>query len=169
MNETPATYVTRLLSHVGDQDPLHVMATTAGRLRSLIHGRTREDLARKPAPGRWSASEILAHLADAEIAGAWRFRSVLASDGVPLQPYDQNTWAEAFRYAECDPHESLALFDANRTGTLGLLRRVDRSLYAHHGLHAERGVETVPHLIALYAGHDLNHVAQIEQLVQQTP
>jgi hypothetical protein len=109
--------------------------------------------------------QILAHLADAEIVGAWRFRSVLAADGVPLQAYDQNAWANAFRYADTDPVASLQLFEVNRAATLLLLRRVDPSLHANHGLHAERGKETIEHLVRLYAGHDLNHLAQVERLV----
>ncbi|MBA3297361.1 MAG: hypothetical protein H0U19_10530, partial [Acidobacteria bacterium] len=49
--------------------------------------------------------------------------------------------------------------------TLALLRRVDQGLHANHGLHAERGEESVEYLVRLYAGHDLNHVAQIERLL----
>jgi hypothetical protein len=134
-------------------------------LRELTAGRSREELARTPDPSRWSVVQILAHLADAEIVGAWRFRSVLAADGVPLQPYDQKIWADTFRYANTDPVASLQLFEVNRAATLSLLRRVDPALHANHGLHAERGTETVDHLVRLYAGHDLNHLSQIERLV----
>jgi hypothetical protein len=157
-------YTQRILSNLQGRDPWDVLSSTAGRLRQLTAGRTRDDLARKPDPSRWSVVQILAHLADAEIVGAWRFRSVLASDGVALQPYDQNAWAATFRYEESDPFESIELFEATRSATLSLLRRVDPALYANHGLHAERGKETIEHLIRLYAGHDLNHLSQIEQL-----
>jgi hypothetical protein len=109
---------------------------------------------------------VLAHLADVEIVTGWRMRSVLASDGVPLQPFDQDHWAEAFKYGEIDPAESLAAFSAARASLLSLLGRVDPARHAHHGMHAERGKETVAHLIRLYAGHDLNHLKQIEALVR---
>ena len=92
--------------------------------------------------------------------------AILAADGVPLQPFDQNTWAAAFRYAESDPFESLQLFEANRAATLSLLGRVNPALHANHGMHAERGKETIAHLLRLYAGHDLNHLAQIEKLLR---
>ena len=163
--ETPLIYRDRMLSFVAEKDPWDVLASTAGRLRQLTAGRSTSELTRKPEPDRWSAAEILAHLADAEIVGAWRFRSVLASDGVPLQPFDQNAWASTFKYAQADPAESIDIFDANRRGTLSLLRRVDSALYANHGMHAERGKETVEHLIRLYAGHDLNHLAQVERIL----
>jgi hypothetical protein len=165
MTETPQDYTARILSNLRDKDAWSVLASTPGRLRELIAGRTREELARTPDPSRWSVVQILAHLADAEIVGAWRCRSVLAADGVPLQAYDQNAWANTFRYADTDPVDSLQLFEVNRTATLVLLRRVEPSLHANHGLHAERGKETIEHLVRLYAGHDLNHLAQVERLV----
>jgi len=165
MNETPDAYIARILSFVGDQEPLQILASTAGRLRAAIAGRTRDALAWTPDPARWSATQILAHLADAEVVAAWRLRSIIAANGVPLQPFDQNAWAATFRYAESDPFEALQLFEVNRAATLSLLRRVDPALHANHGMHAERGKETVAHLLRLYAGHDLNHLAQIEKLV----
>ena len=166
MHETPDPYVARILSFVGDREPLQILESTAGRLRAVIAGRTHDELSRTPDPARWSAVQILAHLADAEVVAAWRIRSILAADGVPLQPFDQNAWAAAFRYAESDPFESLQLFETNRVATLSLLHRVNPALHANHGMHAERGKETIAHLLRLYAGHDLNHLAQIEKLLQ---
>jgi hypothetical protein len=165
VDANPQAYTRRILSNLQGRDPWDVLSSTAGRLRELTAGRTRDDLARKPDPTRWSVVQILAHLADAEIVGAWRFRLILASDGVALQPFDQNAWAETFRYQDADALESIELFEANRTATMSLLRRVDPALHANHGMHAERGKETVEHLVRLYAGHDLNHLAQIQQLL----
>ena len=165
MPETPQEYIARLLAHVENKDAWMVLESTPARLRDLTAGRRREEIARQPSPGRWSVLEIVTHLADAEVVGAWRFRSVLAADGTPLQAFDQNVWADAFRYPDSDLAESLDLFEANRRATLSLLRRVDPALHTHHGLHAERGRETITHLIRLYAGHDLNHLAQIEQIL----
>ena len=109
---------------------------------------------------------MLAHLADAELVAAWRVRSVLASNGTPLQAFDQDAWASAFKYGEIDPAESLQTFTAARASLLSLLARVDPSRHTHHGQHAERGKESITHLIQLYAGHDINHLKQIEGLVQ---
>ena len=141
-----------------------MLTSTAGRMRALVEGRTHHELTRAP-HGRWSASQILAHLADAEIVAAWRFRSILAQDGVALQPFDQNAWATAFKYAEVDAADSLHLFEVNRTATLALVRRVDPARHSHHGMHAERGRESIGHLLHLYAGHDLNHLTQVERLL----
>lgn len=168
-NEAPGAYTARLLSNVGSEDPWQVISTTARRLRELIAGRSLEELSRTPDSSKWTVVQVLAHLADAEVVAGWRIRSILAWDGVPLQPFDQDAWAETFRYAETDPRESVMLFEVNRASVLALLRRVDRKLYANHGMHAERGQETIEHLVRLYAGHDLNHLRQIEALVAQLP
>ena len=165
-NETAPQYIERILSNVGGRDPWEVLRTTAARLRRLTDGRSAADLGRTGEPGRWSVTQILAHLADAEVVAGWRMRSILAADGVPIQPFDQDTWADVFKYADADPFESLDLFETSRRANLSLLRRVDPSLHANHGLHAERGRETITHLVSLYAGHDLNHLAQVERLMQ---
>jgi hypothetical protein len=166
MVETAEQYIARILSNAEGQDGLTVLAATAGRLKALVASTPRERWMRRPAPDRWSAGEVLAHLADVEVVTGWRIRSILASDGVPLQAFDQDVWAVAFKYGEVDPEESLELFSAARASLLSLLKRVDPERREHHGLHAERGKETVAHLIRLYAGHDLNHLKQIEGLVR---
>jgi hypothetical protein len=166
MAETAEQYIARILSNVEGQDGLTVLGATAERLKALLALTPRSAWMRSPVPGRWSAAQVLAHLADVEIVTGWRVRSILASDGVPLQPFDQDAWADTFKYGEVDPAESLATFSAARASLLSLLARVDPSRQAHHGMHAERGKETVAHLIRLYAGHDLNHLKQIEALVR---
>jgi hypothetical protein len=165
MAETAQQYIARITGLVGDRDPWEVLASTPGRLRSLVGGATPEELRWTTSPTRWSIVEIVAHLADAEIVGAWRIRSVLARDGIVLQAYDQNAWASAGDYARADPAESVALFEALRTATLGVLRRTDRTRFSHAGFHDERGQESVAHIMRMYAGHDLNHIAQIERLL----
>lgn len=164
-NETPQDYITRILSFVETHDPREILASTAVRLQALMTGRSPGELARQPDPLHWSVTQIVAHLADAEVVSAWRIRSILAANGTPIQAFDQNAWASAFRYAEADPFKSLQLFEANRSANLALLKRVDPALHANYGMHAERGKESIEHLIRLYAGHDLNHLTQIERLL----
>jgi hypothetical protein len=167
--ETPQQYIERILSNVGDDDPWAVLTSTPARLRQLVDGRAPADLARKPAPDRWSVGEILAHLADCEVVAGWRLRSILATSGVALQPFDQNVWAKTFRYETIPAADSLGLFEASRRGNVRLLRSVDPPALEHFGMHEERGRESVAHLIRLYAGHDLNHLRQIEALVSSRP
>jgi DinB family protein len=165
MAETIEQYVARLSGLVAERDPLALMAETPGRLQALVSGASPAELRWTTASGRWTVTQIAAHMADAEIVGAWRFRTVLAQDGVPMQAYDQNAWASAFRYEDAPPAESVGLFGALRTATLRLLRRVDPARLRHAGTHAERGRESVEQLARMFAGHDLNHLAQIERLL----
>jgi uncharacterized damage-inducible protein DinB len=163
--ETPSQYVQRILSNIEGKDPWQVLGATAGRLRAFVRDSPPNALRRKPAADKWSAVEILAHLADTEIVASWRMRSILAHDGVPIQAFDQDEWVRNLKYEASDPAESVDLFEATRTANLRLLRRVDPKQLENHGMHAERGRETVVHLIRLFAGHDLNHLRQIEELV----
>jgi methionine--tRNA ligase beta chain len=163
--ETVADYVARLLSLVEGQEPMRVLERTPDVLRRRIAGADSGERSRKPAPDRWSINEIAAHLADAEVVAAYRLRMIVAASGVSIQAFDQNRWAEAFRYGSLDALESAELFQAYRSGNLRLLGRLEPPQLDHYGEHVERGRESVAHLIRLYAGHDLNHLQQIERLL----
>jgi len=165
MAETAQQYIARITGMVGDRDPWTVLAESPDRLRSLVGSATPAELSWTTSPARWSIGQIAAHLADAEIVGAWRIRSVLARDRVTLQAYDQNVWASAFRYEQVDAAESVAVFEALRRATLRLLRTADPARLAHVGQHDERGQESIAHIVRMCAGHDLNHLTQIERLL----
>lgn len=167
LTETVQQYTARLTGLVGDREPLDVMGDTPGRVDTLVSGASAEELRFTTAPDRWTIGQIAAHMADAEVVGAWRFRAMLAQDGVPLQPYDQNVWAAAFRYAEVPAADSARLFSVLRQATLRALRQVDPARLRHAGIHGERGRESVAQLSRMYAGHDLNHLAQIERLLSE--
>src|SRR5688500_4279327 len=76
VSETFQEYSARMLSLSAGRDPLAVLEATPKRIAAFIAGRGAADLRRSPGPGRWSVSEIIAHLADAEIVGAYRFRMI---------------------------------------------------------------------------------------------
>lgn len=167
MSETFQEYSARLLSLSQGKDALSVLADTPGRIGTLIAGRTQEDLRWTTSPSRWSIAQILAHLADAEVVGAYRFRMILGAPGTPIQAFDQDAWAREMDYQTRDTTASLGLFTALRAALLQLVRGLNDDKLDRFGIHAERGKESVRHLIALYAGHDLNHLAQIERLVAE--
>jgi hypothetical protein len=164
MPETAQEYTQRLLSYTENKDPLRLQQAAPAKLASLIKGKTRKQLTRRPAPDKWSAAEIMAHLADAEVAIAWRIRQVLAKNAVQIQAYDQDLWASTFDYAHRDPRQSLASFRALREANLVLLKSVPRKLWENYGIHQERGNESVAHIVRMVAGHDINHLRQIENI-----
>jgi hypothetical protein len=165
MRETPQQYTKRILGHVEGKHPLKVQAATPGRLARLVKGVSRKRLAKRPAPGKWSVAEILAHLSETELVGGYRMRMILGANGTPIQAFDQDDWAKAGKYARRNPAESLALFGTLRKANLALLASLSPAQWRQYGMHAERGKETVEKIIRMYAGHDLNHLGQIERIL----
>jgi len=165
MPETFEQYTARMLAHAEGHDPFEVLESTANRIDRLIAGRRPEDLQRQPGPGRWSVAEIMSHLADSEIVLAYRMRMILSSPGTAIQAFNQDAWCRTQHAERSDPRDSLALFRAIRGSTVRLARSLNDDELDRYGIHAERGKESVRHLIRMYAGHDRNHVAQIEKLL----
>jgi len=164
MPETAQQYIQRILGHVEGHDAIKVQRATAGKLKKLTRGLTRKQLQRQPEPGKWSIAEIVAHLADVEIVASWRMRSVLGANGTPIQPFDQDAWASAFQYGKRDVGQSLEVFRVLRQNNLAMLKALPRESWANYGMHAERGKETIAHLARMFAGHDTNHILQVERI-----
>lgn len=168
MPESFAEYKKRILGNLGRQDPIKVQRATPVRLARLIGRVSRTELARRPAPTKWSVIEIVAHLADTEIAMAWRLRNMLATPGIRLQWFDQDIWVTRHNYAESDPRMSAALFRALRESNLALLLSVPRRKWnSCYGIHEVRSRQTVLDFVKLEAAHDLNHLHQIERIVKR--
>ena len=165
--ETFQQYTDRMLAFAGTANPLEPLRATPARIGALIAARSDAELRWSPVPDRWSVAHIVAHLADAEIVGAYRVRMILSSPGTPIQAFDQNEWARALDYRSRDTFASLALFRAVRTSLLALVSDLNDEALDRFGVHAERGKESIRHLLRLYAGHDVNHLQQIERLLQE--
>jgi len=164
MPETAQQYISRILSHVEGHDAIKVQRATAGKLKKLTQGLTPKQLRWQPEPGKWSIAEIISHLADVEIVASWRMRSVLGANGSPIQPFDQDAWASVFQYGKCDVKQSLEVFRVLRENNLAMLRALPRESWDNYGMHAERGKETIAHLARMFAGHDTNHILQVERI-----
>src|SRR5207237_10667684 len=90
----------------------------------------------------------------------------LAFHVISSRPVDQDVWSNIFDYDYSDPRESLESFRTLRTANLALLKRVPKELWNNYGMHQERGKETVAHMVQMIAGHDLNHLRQIEEIAR---
>jgi len=165
MSETPQQYTQRMLANAQGQDPIKVQSATPKKLDRLLKGVSTAKLCKRPAPGRWSAAEILAHLADVEIVVGWRIRSILGSPGISIQAFDQDAWVTAGHYEKRDPRKSLAQHRVAREANLDLLKSLTPDQWKHFGMHAERGQESIEHIARMIAGHDLNHMQQIERIL----
>ena len=166
MKETVQEYVERIKGKLAGQDPLKVQATTAKKLANLVRGKSPLRLRKRPAPDKWSAAEIIAHLADVEIVQSWRMRSILGAPGTPIQAFDQDAWVIAGHYGKRDPRKSLEQFRVLREHNLALLKSLTPEQWKHHGIHSERGEESIQRIVTMVAGHDLNHLEQVQAILQ---
>jgi hypothetical protein len=167
MPETAEQYIGRILGYVEGQDAIKVQRNTAARLKKSIQGLSSKQLKWRPEPAKWSIAEIIAHLADAEVVASWRMRSVIGENGITIQPFDQDAWASVFDYRERDARRSLELFSVLRENNLAMLKEIPRATWDNYGMHLERGKESIAHLTRMFAGHDTNHLLQIERIVKQ--
>jgi hypothetical protein len=165
MNETVEQYTQRILAHTTGQDPIKVQAATPKRLERLIKGVSTAKLRKRPAPDKWSVAEILAHLADVEIVIGWRMRSILGAPGTNVQAYDQNAWVIALHYDKRDLRGAVIQQRVVREANLALLKSLTPEQWRHFGTHSERGQESIEHIVRMVAGHDLNHIQQIERIL----
>lgn len=164
VSEEARRYTQMLLEMVGDRDPLVVMAETPPALRQLVAGLPAHVLARPEAPGKWSIAHVMHHLADSELVGAYRFRMVLAHDTPSIQGYDQNLWVERLHEPPGEVAEALDSFGFLRRANLRLLSGLTAADRRRAGMHAERGEESLDHMLRLYAAHDLVHLRQLARI-----
>lgn len=167
MPETAEQYISRILGYVEGQDAIKTQRATAARLQKAMKGLTSSQLKWRPQPAKWSIAEIIAHLADAEIVASWRMRSVIGENGVTIQPFDQDSWASVFKYQNRDARRSLELFRTLRENNLAMLKEISKETWDNYGMHLERGKESIAHLTRMFAGHDTNHVLQVEGIVKE--
>jgi DinB superfamily len=165
MKETPQQYTQRVTSYVEGKQPLAVQAATARKIERLIKGVPTSKLRKRPAADKWSVSEILAHLADAEIAGGFRMRLILGAPGTPVAAFDQDAWVTSGHYEKRDPRKSVEQFRMLREANLALLKSLTPEQWKHCGMHSERGQESIEHIVRMFAGHDINHLQQIERIL----
>lgn len=165
MSETAQQYTQRIVANAQGQDPIKVQSATPKKLARLIKGVPTAKLRKRPAPDKWSVAEILAHLADVEIVVGWRMRSILGSPGTPISAFDQDAWVIAGHYEKRDPRKSIELQGALREANLALLKSLSPDQWKHFGQHAERGQESIEHIVRMIAGHDINHMSQIERIL----
>src|SRR6266542_863033 len=165
MNETARQYIQRITAHVEGKQPLAVQAATAKKLERLVKGVPTSKLRKRPASDKWAVSEIVAHLGDAGIVIGFRMRLILGAPGTPIAAFDQDSWVTSGHYEKRDPSKSVEQFRVLREAKLALLKSLTPEQWKQYGMHSERGEETIEHIVRMTAGHDMNHLQQIERIL----
>ncbi len=160
-----ADYLSRIRDYAQGRDPLELQKQAPAVLAQVLANVSEEQLTKRPSKDKWSIGEILAHLAEDEIATAWRYRQMVEHSGLQLAGFDQDLWARTGDYASRAPHESLALFRLLRNANLQFLQQITPQQWECFGVHAERGRITVRDLVVHMAGHDANHFDQIRRML----
>jgi hypothetical protein len=152
-------------SHLGHRDAREVVESTPQELRRLADRIGPRRITDAPAPGKWSARDIICHLADSEIVFAFRLRQTLAEDHHVIQPFDQERWARTYRSA--DAESALAVFEAIRRWNVALLKTLAPEQLARRVTHPERGEMSFETIVETMGGHDLNHVKQLQAIADR--
>jgi hypothetical protein len=150
-------------SFLGGRKPVEVITGTTDRLAAVTTALGREGVERRPAPNKWSAREIVCHLADTEVVFAFRLRQAIAQRNHVIQPFDQDTWAA--NYSAYDIQSALATFAMVRAWNLTFIRSLPPDAFSRTLTHPERGGMTFQVLVETMAGHDLNHLRQLDAIV----
>jgi hypothetical protein len=152
-------------AHLGAEDPVVVIGKTPARLTELLNGLGADYVNQAPAPGKWSPREVVAHLADCEAVFGFRIRQTLAEDGPVIQPFDQDRWAA--RNGVYSAAAALAAFNALRAWNVTLIGSLNEADMARKVTHPERGTMTLQTIIETMAGHDLNHLKQLDAMARR--
>jgi DinB superfamily len=162
-------YRQELLTALGDDDPVAVLRAGLEEVPRLVAGASDEQLQRAPAPGEWSAWQVLSHLADSDLMAGTRVRMIVTQDRPALVGYDQEAWTARFSGLDNDVHETLERWRALRRTNIKIFGSLSRAEWERVGLHTERGEESARLTVQLMAGHDRVHLAQFRRAAEGKP
>jgi DinB superfamily len=155
-----------LLTALGDDDPVAVLRAGLEEIPRLAASVSDEHLGRAPAPGEWSARQVVSHLADSDLMAGMRVRMIVTQDRPMLVGYDQEAWTARFSRLDADVAETLERWRALRRSNVEIFQSLSPEEWERVGLHTERGEASARLTVQLMAGHDRMHVAQFRRAAQ---
>ena len=121
----------------------------------------------RPAPGKWSAHEVICHCADSEMNAAARIRYLLCEKEPVILGYDQDCWSRVLDYEHHPVEPAFAVVDAVRANTTAMLAHLEDSIWERQGRHTDSGEFSAEDWLRIYAGHLEVHTRQIERNLEQ--
>jgi hypothetical protein len=161
----PAGYRQRMFDLVGSRDRFTIMADSPRVLNETVSGTRAAVLRSRPFADKWTPTEILGHLVDAEFIFGYRTRAILCDDRPRIIGMDQEAWVREQRYNDRDPGELVAAFAALRGVNMRLWRSIGTEQLNRIGIHSERGEESLDTMLTMIAGHDLSHIDQLRRYI----
>ena len=151
---------------LGRRNVLSALVAAPRAIARAVGPVSRRRLGRRPAPGEWSATEVLGHLLDAEVTLGFRIRKLAAEPGAAVVAWNQDRWTDGLRHRRADPRTLAAAYGALRAANVDQLRRLSPAQRRAAGRHPEYGRLRVDELLSHWAEHDLNHIEQIRSALR---
>lgn len=148
---------------LGDADPIESLRETPEQWRALVRRLSPGDFARSYAPGKWTATQVLVHLAQAELMIQARVRFALTVQDYVVQPFEQDDLLAL--ESGVDGPTALEAYLAVRRLSLPLLRALTDEQLARRGRHPQMGEIDVRWILVMLAGHELRHLRQLQQMI----
>jgi len=155
----PTTPYTKYL---GDREPLATIRDSIERVATLVRDWPVDRFERRYSPGKWSARQVLTHLAQTELALGTRARMAVVTPGYAAQAWDQDSWIALD--SDLSGQEALGAFLATARMNLAFFEGLSAVQRATTLTHPEYGALTVDWIIHQMAGHHINHLLQLQQI-----
>ena len=144
---------------------LDALRSTVADLVALTSNRSPRDLNHVAQRGEWSAAQVAAHMADAEMVYSVRIRMMLTDDNPTLAPYDEEAWAARLSMCDGNVHASVDRFRMLREANLRLYESLEEDEWSRVGTHEEQGLVSIAGTVETLIGHDRTHLDQIRKLL----
>lgn len=165
----PRCPICRVPHHrVGRRSVMNALVAAPRAIARALGRASRRRLARRPARGEWSVTEVLGHLLDAEVTLGFRIRKLAAEPGAAVVAWDQDRWTDGLRHRRADPRTLVAAYGALRAANVDQVRRMSPAQRRAGGRHPEYGRLRVEQILTHWAEHDLNHLEQIRAALSAT-
>jgi DinB superfamily len=139
-----------------------ILSSTPEKLRRELRDFSPREMKKRPAPGKWSVQEILAHLVDAEQFGMRdRVEAIVTQNRPVFEPFEQEKRVVDLHYERIDPRESLASLTRQRRANVKWLRKLRPAQLRRVGIHKSVGEVSALEFLHEWAFHDLGHLKQI--------
>jgi hypothetical protein len=149
------------MTHAERQVAIQKIAALPAQLEALVTGRADSDLNKNYGPGKWTARQVIHHLADSHIHSFIRMRYIATTDNPTIQPYDQDEWAKLPDACTGPIEPSLEILKGAHARWAAFLGALPEDAFTRTGLHPERGTVSLDDLVRIYAGHGEKHLGHI--------
>ncbi|MGM0712028.1 DinB family protein [Brevibacillus parabrevis] len=124
-----------------------------------------EKAASRPAPGKWSAKEILGHLCDSAINNLPRFVRAQTEQPYVLIPYQQDEWVKAQAYQQRTVDEIVQLYSSMNRAIITVISVMPASAYDHSCTAADGTTVSLQWLVQDYVEHMEHHLDQLQRQI----